>query len=114
VVEVTFTDKDGRLAFTAEGHSGYGEYGKDIVCAAVSALAFTLAGNAEDMKTNGWLVRDPEIDMETGAKVVCAPKKECIAEARLVFCTVMTGFVMLENSYPEHVHVTLLGESESS
>lgn len=40
-VEV-FRGADGRIGgFRARGHAGYGEYGHDIVCAAVSAITQT-------------------------------------------------------------------------
>jgi len=32
-----------------QGHAGYGRSGKDIVCAAVSALAYTAAGALEEL-----------------------------------------------------------------
>jgi len=39
MITITFTNKDGECnGFTAYGHAGYAEIGKDIVCAAVSAL----------------------------------------------------------------------------
>ena len=34
----------GGAHLTVRGHAGYGEYGKDIVCAAASALVYALAG----------------------------------------------------------------------
>ena len=35
------------------GHSGYAERGKDIVCAAVSALTLALARAIEELTTGG-------------------------------------------------------------
>lgn len=35
--------------FTALGHAGYGEYGQDILCAAVSAIAQTVIGSLQDI-----------------------------------------------------------------
>ena len=42
------TDSDGNtLGITVDGHAGYDEYGKDIVCAAVSALTVNMANSVE-------------------------------------------------------------------
>ncbi len=39
---ITVTREDGRIAeVVIKGHSGYAKYGKDIVCAAISATAQT-------------------------------------------------------------------------
>ena len=38
--------------FSAEGHAGYGEYGRDIVCAAVSALVINTVNAIEKFTDN--------------------------------------------------------------
>lgn len=43
MINVTVTLKDGETRIEATGHSGYAEPGKDIVCAAVSAILTTAA-----------------------------------------------------------------------
>lgn len=49
MIEVRFLRKSGDLvAFTYEGHADYDEYGKDIVCAAVTAQCM-MAYNGLDM-----------------------------------------------------------------
>lgn len=35
--------------FTATGHAGYGDFGEDILCAAVSAIAQTVIGSLQDI-----------------------------------------------------------------
>ncbi len=35
--------------FTAIGHAGYGDFGEDILCAAVSAIAQTVIGSLQDI-----------------------------------------------------------------
>ena len=43
----TYCEKKGRAVLEIRGHADYGEYGKDIVCAAVSALVASLAISLE-------------------------------------------------------------------
>ena len=43
-------DKDNFIReFTVEGHAGYAEAGSDIVCSAISAIAYTAAGALEEL-----------------------------------------------------------------
>lgn len=74
------------------GHAEYAEHGKDIVCAAVSALCDTLAANlhtfAGRMGDNNdhfvWAIAD-------------------IATMREVFDAFVVGFKQIAKQYPEHV-----------
>ena len=50
MITVTFYCKnDGLIGFKSEGHAGYDESGKDIVCAAVSTLVFTTIHAIKDL-----------------------------------------------------------------
>ena len=45
-----FRDSDGRLTgFQVKGHAGYDDYGKDIVCSAVSALTLNTVNSVETL-----------------------------------------------------------------
>lgn len=81
------------------GHAGWGEEGKDIVCAAVSTLACTLAANMTDE-----LVRDAIIRLEPGDAVIHAaarPKYKNVVT--LIFDAIATGFEGVAEQYPENV-----------
>ena len=39
-------------SFTCEGHAGYDDYGKDIVCAAVSMLVINTANSIDELTSN--------------------------------------------------------------
>lgn len=41
IVHVLFDENQDYLGFKVSGHAGYGTYGKDIVCAAVSAVTLS-------------------------------------------------------------------------
>lgn len=38
MTEITYSMENGRYILEAEGHAGYDKHGRDIICAAVSAL----------------------------------------------------------------------------
>ena len=44
MIEASFTERGGRYSLFVNGHAGYAESGRDIVCAAVSGLVCALAG----------------------------------------------------------------------
>ena len=95
------------------GHAG-GEYGQDIVCAAVSALAMTLAQMCLDLsKRYPEIYPIAEIVMESGEFRIRAECREpafdlpdCItAVTRLdvVFETVYCGLANLAKTYPKKI-----------
>ena len=77
-----------------DGHAGYAEKGKDIVCAAVSALACSLV----------CYVRG-KVEREDGHMSFSAGKMS--TRARGAFDCTYGGFALLADAYP--THVTLIG-----
>ena len=54
MIEITY---DGKTGITIHGHAEAGEYGDDLVCAAVSSLTQTLAESCENrVLMSGWAV----------------------------------------------------------
>ncbi len=101
---VEFCDRDGRLCgFSVSGHSGYGEEGTDIVCAAVStAVQFaecTIAdvlGNRVKTKVN-----------EEEARITLTLPNVCEDEEAVQ--AVLTGMMLtlceLRDQYPAYIEV---------
>ncbi|MCH5265292.1 MAG: ribosomal-processing cysteine protease Prp [Lachnospiraceae bacterium] len=46
--------------FHIEGHSGYAEYGSDIICAAVSALAINCVNSIEEFTEDAYVIEQEE------------------------------------------------------
>lgn len=76
---------------TLEGHANRDVYGKDLVCAAVSALALTLAANVEG-KDNAEILLEPG-----NSRISCTP------EAAGEFDCLCKGFLLLAERFPECV-----------
>ena len=76
---------------SVKGHANSDVYGKDLVCAAVSALVLTLAANVEKMER-------AEILLEPGNCRI-----QCCSEAETVFDCICKGFEMLAGKYPGYV-----------
>ncbi len=52
--------KDNIIGFHIEGHSGYAEYGSDIICSAVSALALNCVNSIEEFTEDSFSVKSDE------------------------------------------------------
>ena len=88
---------------TVDGHAQSGEVGHDLVCAAVSALAYTLGASIANMEAAGQ-VRDAVADFKRGhAELACKAPHRLNATVTLVFDTVCAGFTLLAGKYRENV-----------
>jgi|YNPMSStandDraft_1061717.scaffolds.fasta_scaffold01894_9 hypothetical protein len=86
------------------GHAGYDEIGKDIVCAAVSAIAYTCAGALKtllDLNEEPCIIKDGY--MECFLPDGLSEKQNEIAA--YVFETVLVGFKQIAHSYDRYIKV---------
>ena len=87
---------------TVRGHAGFGRAGEDIVCAAVSALCYTLAENLIRLADRDSIT----LTFEKGCcRIICprlTGKPRSIAAA---FDFTMTGLELLASSFPENVRI---------
>lgn len=102
---VQFIEHQNTYKISITGHSGYGEKGSDIVCAAVSMLTFTLINAifTEEEKGN---VSAKSIRYGQGnAKIALLIAKGKGAELRAVISAIKGGFELLANSYSQYVQI---------
>lgn len=105
MTKITFaeTEVDGNFVheMTVEGHAGYAEQGKDIVCSAVSAITCALLCFVE----NSAKVYDAHIKDDGGyARIVAYQSDERMDAA---FEMALNGMVQIEMAFPKHVTVSL-------
>lgn len=93
------------LRLDAEGHAGYAEAGRDIVCASVSVLIQTFAKICEALREQGALA---EITLLPGESSVQASliSREQYEYASVCLQTVEVGLRMIAEVYPNHVQIT--------
>ena len=78
------------------GHAEHDEKGKDIVCAAISTLFYTLAESLYNSKA--MLSEDIDFSDEDGnGHISCKPKEEYEANISLIYWTILTGFDIVKN-----------------
>ena len=91
------------MTIKAEGHAGYAEYGKDIVCAGVSALMQTLrpALLERGIRNTMYMITTGESRMEVKADPECEERYPCL----VVFETVLAGLKEIARAYPDYVTI---------
>ncbi len=88
--------------FAVEGHAGFADYGKDIVCAGVSAIAQAALFGLQDI-----LGEDVTKEMREGyLKVQVDPSLSAKEGPKAVLRTFELGLAAVERSYPGAVKVT--------
>lgn len=91
------------LMLEVNGHAGHGAIGEDIVCAGVSALSFALMGAATDRAE---YMAHLYINEKDGViRVRCYPDEEHRDLCREMFNTVMQGYEVLAETYPDNVTI---------
>lgn len=109
MVIITYYREAFRL--TASGHAGAGEYGKDPVCAAVSALVLTLGSNVADLCLQENAEKPVLFTAPGAAEISCTPKKGMEQVVTLMFDTVCQGFALLQRLHPQSVRFQLIVDS---
>lgn len=89
----------------AEGHAGAGEYGQDIVCAAVSVLLQTLANEVTEAARAGLLAVGVVAHGNGWMKVEMTPTDQTQDMADAWVELVQDGIDALAESYPENVEL---------
>lgn len=88
--------------FSVRGHAGAGMEGEDIVCAAVSAVAYTAAGALEELAGIGGH-KEKDGYMICSMPVGIPQEKE--HTAAIIFEAAAIGFKQIELSYGKYVSV---------
>lgn len=88
---------------TIKGHSESAPKGEDLICAAVTILARTLATACVNAECDNRM-RGVEVKLEPGdAEIKCAPTKKLHALTLLTFDNICAGFELLAKQYPDYV-----------
>ena len=83
---------------TVDGHAGYAEAGKDIVCAGVTALVENLIDSIE-----GLTVDTIQYEISPGRADI--HYKDLSEEGKLLVDSFFLGIYSIEQDYPEHVKI---------
>ena len=107
MINVVYHRKYNRV--TIHGHAGCGPEGHDLVCASVSALTLTLAGNVAYMQAQE-AVYDVITKLEEGnAEIQCTPYRRYKDSVAQIYRAICVGFELLATKYPENISYECVG-----
>jgi uncharacterized protein YsxB (DUF464 family) len=94
-----------RNGFTVEGHAGFAERGKDIVCAGVSTLAQTFIASVESLT-------DDRLDYTIVEKngFLDVEYRELTEKSKTLLASFFIGCQMVADEYPDNVKVKCSGK----
>lgn len=98
MIQVTYNEAGDEMILRAEGHAGYAEKGKDIVCAAVSVLMQTLAYSVDAGNTGNTFELS---DGKNGNRLTVQAPMSVLNRDK--FDLVVEGLIRLAENYPENV-----------
>lgn len=105
MTRVCFREYYDNLLIMIEGHSGFSVAGTDVVCAGISTLCYTLLNAVKDEEASGnlKLIRSFVCDGAMCLEI----ERFSFSKERVdsIVSTIMTGFYMLEETYPQYVRV---------
>ena len=88
--------KDGEISVT--GHAGYAEAGKDIVCAAVSAITQNFTNSVEQLTTD-------KLKCVISAGNVVIQYRNLSDKSQTLLDSFFIGIRSIADGYPEHVKI---------
>lgn len=83
--------------FCSEGHAGYARHGKDIVCAAVSALVMNTMNSIHSFTSDVFDYKEDEKKGMIDFKIVSEP----CPETKLLFKSLILGLQGIQEEYGE-------------
>ena len=98
-----FTEDDRITGFSISGHSGYAEAGKDIVCAAISAVVTMAEATINDVCGAKAKVRVKEED----ARITLTLPASCDEEetVQAVLSGLLVTLLSFKEDYPDYIEV---------
>lgn len=103
MVRAKYTVNENIHNLTVLGHANYGEYGKDIVCAGISALVQALIGWLEE---NHYKASFISVDPKDGEVIISCEGGEEVAS---VFNMASIGLEQIADCYPDYVQIDIIG-----
>ena len=98
-----FTEDDRITGFTVFGHSGYGEAGTDIVCAAISAVVTMAESTINDVCGAKAKVRVKEEDARITLTLPTSGDEEDAVQA--VLAGMLITLCGIRDDYPDYIEV---------
>ena len=106
MTNITFhTVEDRIIGFDAQGHSGYGEEGEDIVCAAVTSAVRLVEATVNDVMGLCASVKVREKDAKISFRLPGGLSAPAESTCQNLLTGLMVYLAQLHDEYPENIEV---------
>ena len=103
---VTFQTEQGRITgFRSQGHSGYGDAGTDIVCAAVTSAIRLAEATVNDVLGLAAAVKIRPEDAYISLRLPGGLASEAESACQALMAGLMVYLAQLHDEYPENIEV---------
>ena len=109
MIRVYYTRGEGKHELNINGHAGYAEYGRDIICAGVSAITFALLGWMEHNEEE--ITQLDELMVEDGQVFIACAGTNNLNTA---FQVAIMGLIQIARAHPEYVSIEYSGTAGDS
>lgn len=101
MIECSYVHGGGSYALNITGHAGYSQAGNDIVCAGVSAIAFSLIAYVEEHRGEAEYART---EYQSGSFLASVIGNEKMGAA---FEMAASGIALIADKYPENAAIMI-------
>lgn len=105
--------QDDKLWLSMYGHAEGGAYGHDLICAAATTLAYTLAQVVTNMDGRGELKEAPAVHIIQGEAQISFRPRDA-ERGRITMDVLRAGLGCLAHNYPQNIALYFVGDCESS
>ena len=109
MIRVYYVRGEGEHELTINGHAGYAEYGKDIVCAGVSAITYALLAWMEHNEEE--ITQFDELMVEDGQVYIACAGSDKLTTA---FQVALMGLIEIARAHPDYVDIEYSGTAGDS
>ncbi len=88
-----------------KGHTGYAEYGKDIVCASISAIVGSACLGLTKVLGIKAKIKRKDVDGYIEIRLPKDISNENLLKAQIVFETMMVSLLDVQQGYPSNINV---------
>jgi hypothetical protein len=100
-------NKDEYLSFEVDGHAGFDEIGKDIVCAGVSAIAYMGINALAEVAKISDLIYEVGEDGYAYCELPADLTRDQWKKSQTILETVFVGFQGIELTYSEYIKIRI-------
>lgn len=113
MIQASIGVQDDKMWLSMYGHAEGGAYGHDLICAAATTLAYTLAQVVTNMDERGELKEAPAVHIIQGeAQISFRPRDS--EQGRITMDVLRAGLGCLAHNYPQNISLFFIGNCDNS